>query len=138
MAVTMGPKTGAPRGHGVVRPVARGALTLRDALATLFVGAAAAVYFNAVRGWDWPLVGSVRSAGIAMGILGMAACATSDGFVPGEGTTGFTRFGMWGSFVAIGLVVAASITGSEAVLFALAATLAALWVVATARHALGR
>jgi hypothetical protein len=136
MTVTMRP-TDQP-GRAEADPTARGALTLRDALATMLVGTAVAVYFNAVRGWDWPLVGSVRSAAIAMGILGMGACTVADGFVPGVGTSGFIRFGMWGSFAATGLVIGASMTGSEAVLFALASALIVLWLVATARHALGR
>jgi hypothetical protein len=113
-------------------------LTWRDALATILVGTAVAVFFAATRDWGWPLVGSPGSAAVAMGVLGLAACTMADPFVPGEGTSGFIRTGMLLSFVATGLVFAAAISGSETVLLALAVNLAVLWVIATARHALGR
>jgi hypothetical protein len=118
-------------------------LTIRDGLATVFVAAAAAVYVlwltgAALTGW------SVRVTAAVVFALGWAACVTDQkqmGVVYGatrEGPRPSAAYVVLVSAIgALALVVGviALVTGSAALLATLASSMAGLWLIATARHA---
>ena len=119
-------------------------LTIRDGLATMFVAAAAAVYVPwltgaAMTGWSARVI-----AAVVFG-LGFAACLTDQtqmAVVYGathEGPRQPMAYGMLVSVLgALALVsgAIALVTGNAVMLAALAASMAGLWVIATARHML--
>jgi hypothetical protein len=121
-------------------------LTVRDALATVFVAAAAAVYLPwlagaAMTGW------SARAIATVVFALGFAACVTDQkqmGVVYGAGRDGprspVSYVVLASAMGALALVagVIALVTGSSVMLAILAAAVAGLWLFATARHALTR
>jgi hypothetical protein len=117
-------------------------LTIRDGLATVFVAAAVAVYVlwvtgAALTGW------SVRVTAAVVFALGWAACITDQKQL--AVVYGATREGprpsaayvvLVSAMGAVALVagVIALVTGSAALLAMLAASMAGLWLIATARH----
>jgi hypothetical protein len=117
-------------------------LTIRDGLATVFVAAAAAVYVPwvtgaALAGW------SARVTAAVVFALGWAACMTDQKQL--AVVYGATREGprppvayvvLVSAIGAVALVagVIALVTGSTAALATLAASIAGLWLIATARH----
>ncbi len=126
-------------------------LTIRDGLATLFVVTAAVVYLAwlagaAMTGW------SVRGIAIVVFALGFAACLTDQkqmAVVYGAQRDGPQRDGpqppvsyvvLTSAVGAVALVagVITLVTGSSAMLAAVAAAVAGLWLLATGRHALTR
>lgn len=118
-------------------------LTIRDGLATVFVAAAAAVYVPwvtgaALTGW------SVRVTAAVVFALGWAACMTDQKQMAvvygaaGEGPRPPAAYAVLVSVIgALALVagVIALVTGSAALLATLAGSMAGLWLIATARHA---
>ena len=115
-------------------------LTYRDAITTVLAGLVVAVTLAVTRGWEWPMLGSARAGLVAAGILGVAMCsvgtrsedmATKDAFVHHPGMIVGSALGA----VALVLLVAGLIAGTEALLIAIAGVLLLLWVVATIRHA---
>jgi hypothetical protein len=119
-------------------------LTIRDGLATLLVAAAAAVYVLWVTGaamTGWP----VRVAAAVVFALGFAACLSDQkqmAVVYGasrEGPRPPVAYVVNASVIgALALVsgVIALVTGSAVMLAVLAASMAGLWLIATARHTL--
>ena len=107
-------------------------LNRKDAAATVIVGAAGALY-----GWHRvapgaAVIGSTRWAGALLFVLGVAACATGGLLTGTVGRYGRAMSAAGG--VAFALMVTTAATGSEAVLALLAALIAVLWLVTTARH----
>jgi hypothetical protein len=119
-------------------------LTIRDGLATMVVAAAAAVYLlwvteAAMTGW------SVRVTAAVVFALGFAGCvidqnqmavvygATRDGRRP---PAAYVVLASAIGALALLTGVIALVTGSTAMLAVLVASIGALWVIATARHAL--
>lgn len=113
-------------------------LSWRDGTAGVFVAVAGALYLAAARGWDWPTVGSNRGAAVAIAVLGILACTADRKGL--EAT--FTAWDPMGivlvavGVAALGLMVAAILTGSLGIVAALVAILAVQWVLTTARHAM--
>jgi hypothetical protein len=119
-------------------------LTIRDGLATLLVAAAAAVYVLWVTGaamTGWP----VRVAAAVVFALGFAACLSDQkqmAVVYGasrEGPRPPVAYVVNASVIgALALVsgVIALVTGSAVMLAVLAASMAGLWLIATARQTL--
>jgi hypothetical protein len=119
-------------------------LTWRDGLATLLVAAAAVLYALWATGALMPGV-STRWMTVITFALGMAACTANQ---PGLGEVyGATREGRRpsGLYIALatglGIVmlvagILAFVLASEAMLATLVAAMVALWLMATARHAL--
>ena len=119
-------------------------LTVRDGLATVFVAAAAAVYFlwvtgAAMTGW------SVRVAAAVVFGLGWAACVTDQkqmavvyGAARGGRRPPAAYVVLVSGIGALALVagVIALVAGSAVMLAVLAASMGGLWVIATARHTL--
>ncbi|MFI6317630.1 hypothetical protein ACIBG8_08925 [Nonomuraea sp. NPDC050556] len=115
-------------------------LTWKDGVATAFMAAMTAVYVMFLQGTDWPIIDSVRGAAGTILVLGMVGgCAMSRGDLYEKPMTTVKRF-----FVAIATVlgvtalagaVIALITASEVALGVFFFATAALWLVATLRHA---
>ena len=117
---------------------------VRDGLATLFVAAAAVVYVlwvtgAAMTGW------SVRVTAAVVFALGFAACLTDQKQMAvvygaaGEGPRPPAAYVVLASAIgalALAAGVIALVTGNAAMLATLTASMAGLWVIATARHVL--
>ena len=118
-------------------------LSYKDAITTVLAALVVAVTLAVTEGWAWPMLGSTRAGIVAVGILGVAMCsigtrsedmATKDAFVHHPGMIVGSALGA----VALVLLIAGLIAGSEALLVALASVLLLLWAVATIRHAATR
>lgn len=118
-------------------------LSWRDAVATLFVVAAAAVSLSVANGWDWPLIGDARAGAMGVLVLGFAASVTGGGpqwFLAALRREISTK-GMWLSvfasamgFVTFGLLVVNFFANSIPLLLWATIALLVLWVVATIHH----
>jgi len=118
-------------------------VTYRDAITTVLAALVLAVTLAVTQGWAWPMLGSTRAGIVAVGILGVAMCsigtrsedmATRDAFVHHPGMIVGSALGA----VALVLLIAGLIAGTEALLIVLAGDLVLLWAVATIRHAATR
>lgn len=119
-------------------------LSWRDAAATLFVIAAAAVTLSVVNGWDWPLISDARAGAIGVLVLGFAASVTGGGpqwFIAALRREVSTQ-GMWLSIFAsvmglltFALLVVDLFANSTALLVWATVALVAIWIVATIHHA---
>jgi hypothetical protein len=121
-------------------------LTSRDVLATLFVATAAVVYAVWVTGAAMTGLSTRVVAAVVFG-LGWAACmANQNQMAVVYGTSGgrprppAVYIVLASAVGALALVtgIIALVTASEAMLAVLLASMAGLWVIATARHALAR
>jgi hypothetical protein len=116
-------------------------LTYRDAIATVLAMAVVAIMLAVTRGWDWPLLGSVKAGIVALGVVGIAGCTTAtrtQDMATGQELKRHPGM-ILGSILggaALVMFIGGLIAGTEAWLVALAMTLIALWFVATVRHAL--
>jgi hypothetical protein len=115
-------------------------LTFRDAITTVLAGLVGAVVLAVTQGWAWPALGSPRAGILALGVLGIAMCsigtrsedmATKDALVRHPGMIAGSALGG----VALVLLVAGLVVGSEALLVVFAIDLLLLWAIATLRHA---
>jgi len=115
-------------------------MTYRDAITTVLAAMVVAITLAVTQGWAWPMLGSTRAGIVAVGILGVAMCsvgtrsedmATKDAFVHHPGMIVGSTLGA----VALVLLIAGLIAGTEALLIVLAGDLVLLWAVATIRHA---
>ena len=115
-------------------------LTIRDAITTALAALVVAVTLAVTQGWAWPMLGSPRAGIIAVGILGVAMCsigtrsedmATKNAFVHHPGMIVGSALGA----VALVLLIAGLIAGTEALLIVIAGVTVLLWAVATIRHA---
>jgi hypothetical protein len=112
-------------------------LTGKDAVATMLAGLAVLVVLAVTEGWGWPLLGSPRAGVLALGVIGVGMCAS--GSRVGEQTSMRDPFIAVAMVLGIGslvLIVLGLIVGSEALLVTLGATILALWLVTTLRHAI--
>lgn len=111
-------------------------LTWRDALSTVLVLAGLLMALSVVQGWGWPLLGGVRAGIVALGIVGVAACALG---APRESFYYRDPFGLMTTLIVmIALAVAivgGLIFGTQEFLVVLMVVTAMLWVMATVRHA---
>ncbi len=110
-------------------------LTVKDAAGTGAVAIAGYLYAWHAAGTEAAVVGSVRWLAVALLALGVLACATGGDTL--LSVDGYSRVMSWGGALATALTIAATVTGSERVLTALAVTIGLLWLVTTVRHALG-
>jgi hypothetical protein len=111
-------------------------LSWKDAVSTVLVLAGLSMALSVVQGWGWPLLGGVRSGIIALGIVGVGACALG---APRESFYYRDPFGLMTTvIVMIALAVAiigGLIFGTQPFLVVLMVVTAMLWVMATVRHA---
>jgi hypothetical protein len=112
-------------------------LTWRDGVNTVLVGAVAFIGMAVTNEWGWPGLGSFRAGTLAVGVLGIAMCTISGaGNAVGEGLRDpqvkvLTALGA----LALVLIVAGVITGSELVFMALTIDTVGMWLMTTIRHA---
>jgi len=115
-------------------------LTYRDAITTALATLVVAITLAVSQGWAWPMLGSPRAGIIAVGILGVAMCsigtrsedmATRSAFVQHPGMMVGSALGA----VALVLLIAGLILGTETLLIGIAGVMVLLWAVATIRHA---
>jgi ABC-type transport system involved in multi-copper enzyme maturation permease subunit len=111
-------------------------LNWKDAWSTVLVVVGLAMALSVTQGWNWPLLGGVREAIIALGIAGLGACLLG---VPRERSYFTDPFGLAMILVVVlALVIAivgGLIAGSVEYLLLLMVLTALLWTVATFRHA---
>lgn len=110
-------------------------LTWRDGLTTTLAVLVILVALAATQGWDWPLLGSERSAIGVLGVLGYAMChaaGTPNAFLSMRG--GYRTLASALGVVALVIVIVGLIWPSETWVVLLAADILLLWVVATVRH----
>ena len=111
-------------------------LTWKDGLSTVLVSAGLLMALSVLLGWGWPLLGGVRSGIVALGLVGVAACALG---APRESFYYRNPFGLMTTvIVMIALAVAiigGLIAGTTQFLIVLMVVTAMLWVMATVRHA---
>jgi hypothetical protein len=112
-------------------------LTWRDGAATALTGFVMAAAFAAAGSWGWPLLGSYRGAIGVLAVAGLAACAVAGAGAGAatkqppafEGPLGGVSAVLHGGIAV--LVVAGLIVPSAALVLALAAVIAAAWLVGT-------
>jgi hypothetical protein len=108
-------------------------LRLNDAMSTVLAAGAVLVTMAVTQGWSWPLLSSYRAGAIALGLIGIAMCATGS-------STAQLRFGGYAilagglGILALVLVVYGLIAATETALLSLTAVLLALWLITTIRH----
>jgi hypothetical protein len=117
-------------------------LTWKDAVATLAVGGIVAVYVAFLTGTSAWLISTARGTTTAVLVLGLAGgCALgglAGAYTGPKSPTGlaFTQMASDLGMVALAAAIVGLITGGAAALAVLVAATIALWLVATARHAL--
>jgi hypothetical protein len=112
-------------------------LTWRDGLTTILAALVVAVTLGAIRGWDWPLLGSERSAIGVLGVLGYAMCSTAA--VPKTFLAMKVRYRTVASVLGAAALVLVGVGlawPSETWIVALAIDILVLWGLSTARHEL--
>jgi len=105
----------------------------RDVVATMFVGAAVALYGAHVAGAHLPGLGAVRPIAAVVVGLGLAACIVAARPLDSASS----GYGQWVGTLATGVFLAAAIAvigGFELALTALIGVTVALWLTATVRH----
>lgn len=110
-------------------------LTWRDGITTVLAALVVLVTLAATQGWDWPLLGSERSAIGMLGVLGYAMCyaaGTPKAFLSMKG--GYRTLSSVLGAVALLIFVVGLIWPSETWLVLLAADILLLWAIATVRH----
>lgn len=111
-------------------------------LGTGFVALAVGATLSVVYGWNWPLIGDARAAGVALFVLSYPSCLI--GQAPKRMRDAIEHRAGWSGYL-VGATVLGSITtllivvdlivNSAAVLVAATAAMALLWLVATVDHA---
>lgn len=110
-------------------------LTWRDGLTTALAVLVVLVTLAATQDWEWPLLGSERSAIAVLGVLGYAMChsaGTPNAFLSMRG--GYRTLASALGVAALLVFVAGLIWPSETWIVLLAADILLLWVIATVRH----
>lgn len=117
-------------------------LTWRDGVATLFMGAIAAVYVAFLNGTDAWLISSARGTTTAVLVLGIvggcALSAVGEVYTAGRSRGGraYRALATTCGVIALAAGVTGLITGGTVPLAVLVAATFALWLIATIRHAL--
>jgi hypothetical protein len=106
-------------------------LTRKDAMATVFVVLAVAVFFAYRQAWGVPLIGdSIRWAAGAVALLGILSCSMQE-----PGKIDATRMvGILLGVAALALIVTTLVFASLTLFSVLTADVVALWLVSTMRH----
>ena len=116
-------------------------LTMRDVIGTGLVAVAVGVTLSVVYGWNWPLIGDARAAGIALFVLSYPSCLIAQ--APKRMQAAMEHRAGWSGYL-VGATVLGSVTAllivvdlivnSAAVLVAAAGVMVLLWLVATIDH----
>jgi hypothetical protein len=102
----------------------------------VLAAAVVGVYAGHALDWSLPLIGDVRLAILAVGIIGLGGCILGADPAVITSRTPYTALASGLGVTALLLVILGLITGWELVLTALAVVTLALYAVATIRHLL--
>ncbi len=111
------------------------ALSWKDAATTVLAAGAGLLAYAKYQNWQSWLTGN-RMSILALGVVGIAMCATGASNIPG-GTAWSLVLSAMGA-VALVLVVGGLIMGSNIWFYLLAADIIALWLLTTLRHLVGQ
>jgi hypothetical protein len=110
-------------------------LNWRDGITTLLAGLVAIIYVAFTEGWAIPVVDDARGATLLLGVVGLSMC------VVGGSASTIASANVWTAplgilgVASLALVVAGLITGWVVAVPLLAAVIALMWAISTARHA---
>lgn len=118
-------------------------LTWRDGVATVLAVLGGAVALAVLNGWDWALLGSYRAGIAVLGVIGLAMCGIGGyrfwniaAAQPGSiAKDGFFGLGTILGLATMVVLVVGLVTGTRAPFVWMVVLMAALWVLATVRHA---
>jgi hypothetical protein len=119
-------------------------LTWRDVVGTVLVAIAVGATLSIVYGWNSPLLGDARAAGVALFALSYPSCLIAQ--APGRMRQAIEGGSRWSGYlvtatvlgsVTVLLIVLDLIVNSVAVLVAATLVMALVWLVATIDHAMG-
>lgn len=118
-------------------------LTWRDGLTTALAALVAVVAVAVLQQWDWPLLGSYHAGIVAVGVIGLAMCGVGayqfwNAAVERPSAIlkdAFLILGVVLGLTATTVLVIGLIDGTRTQFVWMVAAIGALWVVATARHA---
>ncbi|HET8671399.1 MAG TPA: hypothetical protein VFM05_12465 [Candidatus Saccharimonadales bacterium] len=105
----------------------------KDAMATLFTASAVVVAYAKLKGFDWPLLGSYRTASVVVMVLGLGACIAASW----SGTPLKDNWTVLASILgvfAFGLGLINLMANNQLVFVALALDIVALWAITTLHH----
>ncbi len=112
-------------------------LTWKDALSTVLVLAGLAIALSVTGGWNWPLIGGVREAIVALAVAGLASCLLG---TPLERWYYTDPFGLLTVAIVVLVLIVATIGGlifaTQQYLVLLMIVTGMLWLFATLRHAI--
>ena len=100
-------------------------LTIGDLFASTIGLVAGVVFVATMRGWDWPFLGSYRSAVAVLALVGLGMCVAGGMQVRSFGGPLVTAATFLG-FVAMAFTIAGLVTGTKVMFVALAATMLVL------------
>ena len=112
-------------------------LTWRDAVTSVLAAAVVLIALAVTNEWGWPLLASYRFGSLAVGLVGFAMCITAgsgraiESEMQDRGVRVLSAFGV----LALVLMVAGVISGSELLFTALVIDILGMWLMATIRHA---
>jgi hypothetical protein len=116
-------------------------LTWRDGAETALAGLVVAIALAVTDEWGWPLLGGARAGVVALAIVGNVMCLVAqtpsvvEAWIASPRKDPAIAIASALGALALGLVIAGLIVGTESVLLALAFTLVTLWAVTTVIHA---
>ena len=108
----------------------------REVRAAFFTAAGLVFAYSVTQSWGWPLLAGPRAGIVALGVCGMAGCASS-GMASERGfdwRNPFLLIAIVLGIVVLGAAVVGLFANSMDYLVAMMLASAGLWLVATARH----
>jgi hypothetical protein len=108
--------------------------TSKDVISSFLAAAVVFVALAVVYGWGWPLLGDYRAGTVALGVFGIAMCASGSDYSRVRGSHPLVIVASLLGVAALGLIVAGLIWATVELFVGLAAVIVALWFVTTVRH----
>ncbi|HKX73481.1 MAG TPA: hypothetical protein VJM32_05680 [Candidatus Saccharimonadales bacterium] len=109
----------------------------KDAVATVLTAGVAIVTYAKLKGFDWPLLSSYRTASVIVLALGLGACIAASW----NGTPLKDNWTVLASILgvlAFGLGMINLITNNQIIFVALAVDIVALWAITTLHHLIAK
>jgi hypothetical protein len=108
--------------------------TAKDLVGTLLAGAAVAVTLAVTNAWGWPLLADYRAGAVALAVIGFGMCAAASDYSTVHGPDPLVIVAGILGVAALGLMIAALVWATATLFVWFAATIIALWLIATVRH----
>ena len=112
-------------------------ITWKDGVTTVMAVVIAAIFAAQALAWSWPLLADVRSATLAVGIIGLGMCAVGSDPTAVTSKSAYTVLAGSLGGAALILAVVGVISGWPVVFTGLVLVTELLYVIATTRHLLG-